>query len=68
VKKVTIAVIVGTILAVSAYDVIPAANQKSGDTISEVLLKAARFAPVVAVAWGILTGHLFWPQGGSHEK
>ena len=48
----------GTIL----YDIIPAVNKTPGDTISEVLFASARKRPIIAVAWGILTGHLFWGQ------
>jgi len=68
VKKITTAVIVGTILAVSAYDVWPAMTKKKGDTISEVLLAAAKERPIIAAVWGVLTGHLFWPQGGKDVK
>lgn len=63
-KKVTIWVIVLSVLGISAYDILPAVNKAKGDTISETLLGSAKRSPIIAVAWGILTGHLFWPQRG----
>ena len=48
--------------ALIGWDIVVASNKERGDTISEILDKAARTVPAVAVAWGILTGHLFWPQ------
>jgi hypothetical protein len=62
VKKWTILVIVCSVLGIAAYDVVPAFNKKKGDTISEVLLHASKKRPILACVWGILTGHLFWPQ------
>lgn len=61
-KKTTIGVIVGTIVGLAGWDVVVATNKEKGDTISEILLKASKGTPMVGVAWGILTGHLFWPQ------
>lgn len=61
-KKTTIGVIVGAVLGLVGWDVVVATNKKPGDTISEVLLKASKNTPLIGVAWGILTGHLFWPQ------
>lgn len=61
-KKTTVGVIVGAALGLIGWDVVVATNKEKGDTISEVLLKASKNTPLVGVAWGILTGHLFWPQ------
>ncbi len=33
------------------------------DTISDILLSAAKKRPVTTLAVGLLLGHLFWPQG-----
>lgn len=33
-----------------------------GSTISEVLLTWARKHPIVPFLWGVLMGHLHWPQ------
>ena len=61
-KKITIAVIALAAVGISVYDIFPAVNKSEGDTISETLLGSAKKVPIVAVVWGILTGHLFWPQ------
>lgn len=34
----------------------------AGDTISEVVLGAAKAHPIVPFLAGVLSGHLFWPQ------
>jgi len=62
-KKITVAVMVVSTTALIGWDVVVASNKERGDTISEILLHAARHVPIVAVAWGVLTGHLFWSQG-----
>ena len=43
------------------YDVVVAYNPWRGDTISEVTLGAALRSLTIPAAWGIITGHLFWP-------
>ena len=61
-KKVTAGVMVASAVVLIAWDVVVATNKKKGDTISEMLLASAKDTPLIGVAWGILTGHLFWPQ------
>lgn len=61
-KKITLSIMAAATVALIGWDIVVASNQTKGDTISEILGKAARSVPAVAVAWGILTGHLFWPQ------
>lgn len=61
-KKVTLAVMAVSAVALIGWDIIVASNEERGDTISEILLHSARHVPIVAVAWGVLTGHLFWSQ------
>lgn len=61
-KKTTAGVMIGAALGLIGWDVVVATNKKKGDTISEMLLAAGKNTPMLAVAWGILTGHLFWPQ------
>lgn len=34
----------------------------NGDTISEVLLALVQKRPVIAFLFGVVCGHLFWPQ------
>lgn len=67
-KKMTLGVMAISAAALIGWDIVVAANEQEGDTISEILLKSSRRVPVVAVAWGILTGHLFWPQGVKRDK
>lgn len=51
-----------TVIAV-AYDVWIKLRQPDGDaTISWVMRTASKRWMIVGVAWGVLTGHLFWPN------
>ena len=62
VKKVTLFVMSAAGIGLIAWDIVAASNKERGDTISEILLSASKKVPILAVAWGALTGHLFWPQ------
>lgn len=55
---VLIAVSSGLIIA----DIFWATNDVEGDTISEVILKYARKYTVIPFLFGVLMGHLLWPQ------
>ena len=61
-KKITLAVMAASAAALIGGDIVAASNRDKGDTISEILLASGKKVPMIAVAWGILTGHLFWPQ------
>lgn len=61
-KKITLGVMAFATAALIGWDIVVAANREKGDTISEILLRSSRTVPIIAAAWGILTGHLFWPQ------
>lgn len=61
-KKITLGVMGAAAAALIGWDIVAAANKQKGDTISEILLRSSKRVPIVAAAWGILTGHLFWPQ------
>lgn len=65
VKKVTLFVMSAASLGLVAWDIVAASNKARGDTISEILLENSKKVPILAVAWGVLTGHLFWPQAKS---
>lgn len=65
-RKLTSWGIIGTTAALIVWDVIVASTEEKGDTISEVLLSASKKRPVIALAAGILVGHLFWPQRGEN--
>jgi hypothetical protein len=47
------------ILLIFFYEII-AFEQKKGDTISEITWRIVTTHPLVAVAAGVLIGHLFW--------
>jgi hypothetical protein len=49
-------------IALIAWDVHVATNAVRGDTISELILFWAHQHPTLPFAFGILMGHLFWPQ------
>lgn len=73
-KALTIAVILGSAVAIAAYDFWVAwcvAEEDGGGyqaTISCILLDAAKYAPIIALAFGVLMGHLFWPQYRKESK
>jgi CHASE2 domain-containing sensor protein len=50
------------------WDIHAATNLVEGDTISEVLLSITWEWPTVPFAWGVITGHLFWPVERIHNK
>lgn len=56
--------VIGVIaLLLIAWDVHAAFFTKGdGDTISEVLLGVVQKRPVLAFLFGVVCGHLFWPQ------
>jgi len=60
-KKVTITILLVCAAILIGWDIYVAANKESGDTISEILLWVSRH-PVFPFAFGVIMGHLFWPQ------
>lgn len=67
-KKITLGVMGAAAAGLIGWDIVAAANKQKGDTISEVLLRSSQRVPVIAAVWGILTGHLFWPQRGEDDE
>ena len=59
-KTVTIAICVGTTIALVAWDLYVGTNSITGDTISEVFWSVASQHPVVPFLFGLVMGHLFW--------
>lgn len=55
-------VIVATILAVAAYDIVAAIHGGVEATVSRSMLAVSLAHPVLPLAWGVLTGHLFLPR------
>jgi hypothetical protein len=50
----------GAFLTIVAYDVWIATHH--GLTISAALKQTNQEYPVLGFGWGVLSGHLFWPQ------
>jgi hypothetical protein len=59
--KPTIVFIVGSVAAVTIYDVWAVAGGYER-TISATLLQAAKDWPIIPFALGVLSGHLFFPN------
>lgn len=55
-------VLIAVSLALIGVDFYWATNNTYGDTISEVILKYARKYQIIAFLFGVLMGHLLWPQ------
>jgi hypothetical protein len=54
-------VLVGLVVALTAYDIYAVTNGKSGDTISEVIRWLSQ-RPIVPFLFGLICGHLFWTR------
>lgn len=72
-RQSTKAILIFTTVALSLYDVAAVLIGGVDATISRVIVHAASEYPIIAVAAGILIGHLFWPQriksnSGASEK
>lgn len=63
-EAVTVSVIAFTTLVLVLYDVFALISGGQQVTISAVLARGAMRYPVISLAWGVLTGHLFWPNPG----
>lgn len=61
-RRLTIAILVMTAVVLIVWDIYVAVNGVSGDTISEVVLSFAQKHPVIPFVFGVVMGHLFWPQ------
>lgn len=58
---VTVISIVVGVIGMIAWDLYPATNKTSGDTISEVVANAARAHMLVPAFLGVVCGHFFSP-------
>jgi uncharacterized membrane protein len=61
-KLLTQFVLLACIVLLIGWDIVVAVNKIPGDTISEIVLGYARSSPIIPFAFGVLMGHLFWPQ------
>lgn len=55
-------VLIGITILITVSDVLFATNHKAGDTYSETILHYALEHPVIPFCFGVLAGHLMWPQ------
>lgn len=60
-KWVTIGILIAVAVVLIGWDIYVAINDERGDTISEILLWVGEH-PILPFAFGVLMGHLFWPQ------
>ena len=58
-KTITAIVLAAGTLVWIGWDLVVNFNKVQGDTISEVVGNAAKSAPILAVALGVVCGHLF---------
>jgi hypothetical protein len=62
VKLTSIILMISTAAIWAFWDIVPAVNKVSGDTISELMRIGARNSLLISAAIGILIGHFFWPN------
>lgn len=61
----TASILVLNVFFLISYDIVARVTQSDEKaTISWVVLQAAKHFPIIAVATGILIGHLFWQNCG----
>jgi hypothetical protein len=58
-------IFLGLVGALLLYELYALSDQRAGDTISEIIWKAAATRPILPFAMGVLMGHLFWQKAGS---
>lgn len=51
-----------------AYEAWAIANQKRGDTISEIVWTATARRPLLPFALGMVAGHFFWQKADDDRK
>lgn len=61
IRRTTRTIVIGFVLILIAWDVIPYLSRESGDTISEFIGNSASRHPSIAWFSGVLVGHFFWP-------
>jgi hypothetical protein len=62
IQRITVIVIIVSIILLVAYDTVAALLAGSNGTISWVTWTAAHVYPVIPFGVGFLCGHLFWSQ------
>jgi len=55
-------VFLGLVAGLVIYEVVALADQKDGDTISEIVWEGTTNRPILPFAFGVLMGHFFWQR------
>ncbi len=61
-RTATKGMLLGAFVVLVVYDVVAYAVRGNDSTISVFALQFAKDWPIAAVLFGVVTGHLFWPQ------
>ncbi len=61
-KHITAALLGATVFILGVYDIFAEIFGGDSTTISQIILHMSQAVPIIAVAFGVLIGHLFWPQ------
>jgi hypothetical protein len=61
-KELTLIILAAVVVILVGWDIYAAFSKEKGDTISSLLLEWSSRKPVIALAIGVILGHLFWPQ------
>jgi hypothetical protein len=61
-RHLTIAILWLATLLLISYDAYVTVRWQQQATISDVILTVSRLHPILPLQFGILLGHLFWPQ------
>lgn len=61
-------VIAAVAIGLAVFDYYAFKNPATGDTLSEVLLVWSMKHPAVPYLFGVISGHLFWPQRVVEKK
>lgn len=67
-RPITKILLITTAVVWAVYDVFPFLNPDRGDTISEVILYYALRSLFIPYAFGVLSGHFFFPRDGACQK
>lgn len=62
VTKLTVGLLVFSLVIIGAWDVYLALSKITAETPSEVILTFLSRYPIIAVLVGVILGHLVWPQ------
>ena len=58
----TVLFIIALAVTIATYDIVALWRGGAEATISQIVYDAARNEPIAAFVFGVLMGHLFWPQ------